>query len=95
LLKCNTDIEFNKQCLTKWITSKYAMMKVSGHKLPATHTKYEAPSLRIRNEVEFFCLKKQLNKELYSWNLINVNEWDTTWNMIDEDKQQTMHCNEK
>jgi hypothetical protein len=39
----------------------------------------------VRNEIKFLYLKRQLNKELYSLNLINANEWYNMWNMIYKD----------
>jgi hypothetical protein len=83
VINCNANINFNKQCLARNLIPKYARIKISGHSLPATHTKNKAEEIRVKNEIKFLYLKKQqLNRELYTLQLLNAHTWDKSWELI-------------
>jgi hypothetical protein len=85
ILKCNADIFFNRQCLTKNIIPKYANIKVPVTS-KATHiTQKKISSVRIKDEIKFLYKKKdQLKKKLYQVHLELAQEWDTVWHVIRE-----------
>jgi len=58
VLKCNADIFFNKQCLTKHITPNYAYDKIPATSPAAHKTQNRAQTTRIKEEIKFLCKKK-------------------------------------
>jgi hypothetical protein len=82
ILKCNADISFNKQCLSKNIIPKYAHIKVPITS-KATHiTQTKVTSTRIKDEIKFLYRKDSLNKILYQAHLQAAQEWGNTWPLI-------------
>jgi len=57
VLKCNADIFFNKQCLTKNIIPKYANIKVPTTSKAARNTQKKVSIIRIKAEVKFLYMK--------------------------------------
>jgi hypothetical protein len=58
VLKCNADIFFNKQCLTKQIVPNYANIKVPATSLAAHKTQSKAQLTRFKEEIKFLYKKK-------------------------------------
>jgi len=58
ILKCNADIFFNKQCLTKNIVPKYANLKAPVTSKAAYATKNRICSIRIKDEIRVLYMKK-------------------------------------
>jgi len=83
ILKCNADIFFNRQCLTKNIVPKYANTKVPiTSKAPHT-TQKRICSIRIKDEIKFLYMKKdKLDKQLYQIHLRVAQGWGNSWHTI-------------
>jgi hypothetical protein len=74
---------FNKQCLSKNITPKYANINVPQTSKAAKFTQSKVNSIRIKDEIKFLYRKKDhLNKELYQAHLKAAQEWGDTWHMM-------------
>ena len=58
VLKCNADIYFNKQCLTKKIVPKYANIRVPNTSPAAHKTQSKAQITQIKEEIKFLYKKK-------------------------------------
>ena len=85
ILKCNANIYFNKQCLAKNLTPKYATIKVPKTSKAAQSTQSKVTRIRIKDEIKFLYKKKdQLNKQLYQAHLAIAQEWGSTWHIIRE-----------
>ena len=83
ILKCNVNMFFNKQCLTKSIIPKYASIKVPNTSKAAHNTQKKFSTIRIKDEIKFLYMKKEkLNKELYQVHLKVAQEWGNTWHII-------------
>jgi hypothetical protein len=52
VLICNADIDFNKKCLIKKVTPKYAKVKFSGNSKPNKLTKSKAEVMRVKFEIK-------------------------------------------
>ena len=96
LLNCNANIAFNKQCLNKNITPKYADIKIPITSKAAHITKTKATTMRIRDEIKFLYKKKDsLNKALYQTHLQAAHEWGNAWptiaNQIHNDIERDLH----
>jgi len=62
ILKCNANIYFNRQCLVKNLTPKYATIKVPTTSKAAQNTQSKITYIRIKDEIKFLYKKKdQLN----------------------------------
>jgi hypothetical protein len=66
-LLCNASIYFNKQCLAKKVTPKYANLRFTNNSPVAQLTTNKAQVLRIKNEIKFLLKKKEITttKDLY------------------------------
>jgi hypothetical protein len=58
ILKCNADIFFNKQCLTKNLIPDYANIKIPTTSQAAHTTQKKISSIRIKDEIRFLHMKK-------------------------------------
>jgi hypothetical protein len=58
ILKCNANVFFNKQCLNKNLTPKYANIKVSNTSKAAYVTQKKVCITRIKDEIKFLYKKK-------------------------------------
>jgi hypothetical protein len=82
-IKCNANIFFNKQCLSRKITPKYADIKVPITSKAAHITRTKVTTTRIKDEIKFLYRKKDtLNRALYQAHLQAAQEWGNTWPMI-------------
>ena len=65
LLKCCASIYFNKQCINRKITPKYAKIKVADTSPASQTTAKKAQLTRIKDEIKFLYKKKEkLNQKL-------------------------------
>ena len=53
ILKCKANIYFNRQCLTKNLTPKYAVIKIPTTSKAAQNTQNEVSHIRIKDEIKF------------------------------------------
>jgi hypothetical protein len=82
---CNANIYFNKSCLTHKIVPKYARIniKTSHYSKAAKQTETQTRTLRMKNEINFLYKKKfQLNKQLYTLHINNVNNWGNIYDIL-------------
>jgi hypothetical protein len=92
ILKCNANIFFNKQCLLKHITPKYANIKIPVTSKAAKVTQSKISTIRIKDEIKFLYKKKDhLNKELFQAHLKVAQEWGNTWHLIREYLHSSIH----
>jgi urate oxidase len=85
LLKCNSNIYFNKQCINKSVVPKYAYIKISESSPTARLTKSKAQKLRIRDELRTLYMKKQkLNENLYNIHLEVAKTWSNIWHIVEK-----------
>jgi len=83
ILKCNANIMFNKQCLSKNLIPKYANIKIPRTSKAASFTQTKTHTIRIKDEIRFLYMKKTLlNKSLYIAHLKVAQEWGDTWPLI-------------
>ena len=83
VLKCCTNIYFNKQCLNKRNVPSYANIKLPNTSPAARTTQRRVHSMRIRDEIRFLYKKKQqLNNTLYKIHLKAAQEWGNSWYII-------------
>jgi hypothetical protein len=83
LIKCNTNIYFNKQCLAKKVTPKYANLNFTNNSPAAQITTNKAQVLRLKNEIKFLFKKNEkLNQELQATHIKEANEWGNLWTII-------------
>jgi hypothetical protein len=60
LLNCNANIHFNRTCLERNLTPKYAHIKINSHyKTIINHTETQTRKIRLRNEIKFLYATKQ------------------------------------
>jgi hypothetical protein len=75
LLKCCANIYFNKKCLEKRVTPKYANLKFNNSSPAAKVTTRKAQNTRIKDEIKFPYKKKaKLNHSLYKTHLSPLNK---------------------
>ena len=92
ILKCNADTFFNKQCLAKNITPKYANIKVTATSKAAHTTQKRVSVIRIKDEIKFLYMKKdQLNKQLYQVHLKVAQKWGNTWHIIRDSVHESIN----
>ena len=60
VLKCNADIFFNKQCLTKSIIPKYANIKVPTTSKAAHNTQKKVSIIRIKDEIKILIYEERI-----------------------------------
>jgi len=83
LLKCCANIYFNKQCINRIITPKYAKVKFTNTSPASQTTAKKAQLIRIKDEIKFLYKKKEeLNQKLYETHLQAAKEWGKTWHTI-------------
>jgi hypothetical protein len=76
-------IYFNRQCLGRQITPKYANKKVPNTSPAHKHTQQKLPTIRIKDDIKYLYSKKQkLNLQLYHLHITLANTWDRTWAYI-------------
>ena len=91
LLKCCANIYFNKQCINRKITPKYAKIKVANTSPASQTTAKKAQLIRIKDEIKFLYKKKEkLNRKLYETHLQAAKEWGNTWHIICNSIQDTL-----
>jgi hypothetical protein len=92
LMKCCTNIYFNRQCLIKKITPKYANCKIPQTSPASKDTQIKVKNIRVKDEIKFLCAKKQqLNKNLYNIHLKAVHEWANMWHTISNNIQESIN----
>jgi hypothetical protein len=96
ILKCNANIQFNKQCLQHNITPKYARIKIPHTSHAAKFTQSKVTTIRLKDEIKFLYRQKDfLNKQLYYAHLQVAHEWGNTWPLIQhhvhDDIQKTLN----
>jgi len=60
ILKCTANIYFNRQCLTKNLNPKYAVIKIPTTSKAAQNTQKKVSHIRIKDEIKFLYKKKSL-----------------------------------
>jgi hypothetical protein len=92
ILKCCSDIYFNRKCLETGVIPKYAQIKVPYTSPASTHTQKKMQLTRVKDEIKYLHKKKDiLNKSLYKLHLKAANEWGNTWHMIRESTHAKMN----
>jgi hypothetical protein len=83
VMKCCANIYFNRQCLIKKATPKYAKIKIP-YTSPATNiTQKKTQIIRLKDEIKFLYMKKEKQKnDLYRIQLKAANELGNTWYTI-------------
>jgi hypothetical protein len=84
LLKCNSNIYFNRQCISKIIIPKFYHAKIP-NSLPGAKFKiFKAKKKkRIKDKLKFLYTKnKKLKERLYSIQLKLTREWTNAWYII-------------
>ena len=90
--KCCANIYFNKQCLYKKVTPKYAQVRIPNTSPASQNTAHKARIMRIKDELRFLHKKKEtLNKELYKRHLQAAQEWGNLWYTIQNSIQQSIN----
>jgi hypothetical protein len=62
ILICNANIHFNRECIKRNITPKYANIKIPSTSPAEKHTKKETLLQRIKDEGKFLYVKKTKSK---------------------------------
>jgi hypothetical protein len=85
LYNCNASIYFNRQCLKKQLTPKYANIKIPNTSPAHKYTQQKAATMRIKDEIKYLYSKKQdLNQQIYHLHLSLAHTWSNTWHYIYE-----------
>jgi hypothetical protein len=91
-MKCNANIFFNKQCLSRNLTPQYANIKIPISSKAATFTQSKISTIRIKDEIKFPYRKKNyLNKELLQAHLQVAQVWGSMWHTISEYLHNTIN----
>jgi hypothetical protein len=65
-MKCCVNIYFYRQCLTRNLPPNYSKIKIPNTSLTSRFTKQKIVKLRIKDEIKFLYIKKNINySELY------------------------------
>jgi hypothetical protein len=89
VLKCNADIFFNRQCVSKKIIPNNANMKVPVTS-PAAHKTTKSRPSKLKMKSNFYT-KNKINKELYRAHLEVAQEWGNLWYLILESVQESIN----
>jgi hypothetical protein len=91
-MKCNANIFFNKQCLSRNLTPKYANIKIPISSKAAKFTQSKISTISIKDEIKFLYRKKDhLNKELLQAHVQVAQEWGSIWHTISAYLQNTIN----
>jgi hypothetical protein len=83
LYNCNATIYFNKQCLKRQVTPKYANIKVPNISPVYKKNMQKIPTIRIKDEIKYLHTKKQtLNQQPYYLHVDLANMYGDDWNHI-------------
>ena len=92
ILKCCTNIYFNKQCLKHNVTPQYIKITIPITSPAAIHTHSKVNKIRIKYEIKFLHLKKEkINEQLYNIHLKLTHEWNNLWHIILEQIDTTLN----
>ena len=80
LLNCCANIYFNRQCLIKKVTPKYANIKFPNTSPSPQITTTKVKITCIKDEIKFLQKKKEkLNRDPYNIHLKAAKEWGRVW----------------
>jgi hypothetical protein len=83
LQNCCANIYFNRQCLIKKVTPKYANIKFPNTSPSSQITTKKVQITRIKDEIKFLHKKKdKLNLDLYNIHLKATKKWGRVWDII-------------
>jgi len=82
LYNCKAKIYFNQQFLKKRVTPVYPKIKIPNTSPACNYTQSKVPNMRIKDEIKYPHVKKQLNKQIYHLHLSLTNSWNNTWPYI-------------
>jgi len=82
LYNCKTNIYFNQQCIKKRLTPGYGKIKIPITSPASKYTQSKVPNMRIKDEIKYPPIKKQLNQQMYHLHLSLANSWNNTWPYI-------------
>jgi len=83
LYNCNASIYFNRQCLKKKLTPRYANIKIPNTSPATKFAQQKVTNIRIKDEIKYLHTKKQkLNTQIYNLHLTLANNWGNSWQHI-------------
>ena len=83
VMKCCANIYFNRQCLIKKATPKYAKIKIPYTSAATNITQKKTQIIRLKDEIKFLYMKKEKQKnDSYRIQLKAANELGNTWYTI-------------
>ena len=92
LLRINAHIWFNRTCKSKNITPNYAKQKLKDSTHAAKLTQKQLTKVRINNELKFLYIKKhQINNKLYKIHLKNAQFWQSNWQLLENNINETLN----
>ena len=89
ILKCCSNICFNKQCLQH---NQYTKITVLITSPAAIHTQCKVNKIQIKDEIKFQYLKKEkMNEQLYNLHFKLAYDWNNLWYIISEQIDTTLN----